>query len=460
MTEFLGIKEAAEYLNVEYKTIYRLVRAGELPAGKIGGVYRIRKEDIEAYWARQAGTLKPAAVVESCAACGQPIASRDFIGGSCEICGAPICKSCWRLDGKRLCADHADMEIKTAEAEKPARLAMLQCGHCRRIILDATQVAGRCAGPDCNEPLCLTCWAAGERHCRAHTETPAQKLDQARAALQRGEISVLVPRGEAKRREINFINRFDRKILSIQTLRNPLSGAIYRVERWDKYHTSEDEAGRLMELLRVGFLERQISDTMPLNLRSRYRLDDPKAPSDQPKGLLIEARVLSHLESHLRDGFDTQPFDLDELSSILVEAMHQAEEEHVVYILGLASTTGWTAGACRHIAASRRGDSFTHRLLLPCLIDLESHALITNSLDARLEAFAPLFSLKLYEEEVADVMAYVQDAVWSGSLTLSQVVERMGIDEKVVKEAFSRLAASGEYRVDEINGLGRVISRA
>jgi excisionase family DNA binding protein len=462
MDNFLGIREAADYLSVEYKTIYRLVRSGELPAGKIGGVYRIRKEDIDAYWARQAGVEHARPVVEHCHACGEPMASRDFVGGQCDVCGAPICKVCWQLDDAHLCSDHADMATEEAEpaAEAPPPASMLRCSYCSRVIADPAHIAGHCQEPACDEPLCRTCQDAGEHYCRAHAPTASQKLEMAREQLARGEISVLVPRGEAKRREINFINRFDRKILSIDAVRNPISGAICRVDRWDTHHETGDDTGRLMELLRTGYLERQISDTMPFNLRSLYRVADGKTRKGEPATLLIEARVVSHLESHLRDGFDARPMGVDELLPMLNEARRDAEATQTIHILGLASTSGWDQDARHYVAAPHSGESFNHRLLLPCLIDLVDHALIVNPADPRLESFAALYSLKMFEEEVADTVKYLRDATWVESVTLSQAMKRLAVDERVVQEAFRRLAGTDEYNIDEINGLGTVISRA
>ena len=53
MSGFLTLEEAAERLGVEYKTVYRLVRSGDIPAGKVGRIYRIRDEDLEGYFERQ-----------------------------------------------------------------------------------------------------------------------------------------------------------------------------------------------------------------------------------------------------------------------------------------------------------------------------------------------------------------------------------------------------------------------
>lgn len=46
----LTLPEAADFLRVSERTIYRLSQAGKLPAIKIGGQWRFRKEDIYNHW--------------------------------------------------------------------------------------------------------------------------------------------------------------------------------------------------------------------------------------------------------------------------------------------------------------------------------------------------------------------------------------------------------------------------
>lgn len=47
--EFLTVREATELLKVNPMTIYRYIKAGKLPAYKIGKDYRIKKEDFEKF---------------------------------------------------------------------------------------------------------------------------------------------------------------------------------------------------------------------------------------------------------------------------------------------------------------------------------------------------------------------------------------------------------------------------
>jgi len=49
----LTINEAAEYLNVERSTLYRLMRQGELtPSARVGRRWRFRLEELDAYLKR------------------------------------------------------------------------------------------------------------------------------------------------------------------------------------------------------------------------------------------------------------------------------------------------------------------------------------------------------------------------------------------------------------------------
>jgi excisionase family DNA binding protein len=47
----LTVAEVAEALRVSSMTIYRLIKAGDLPALRVGKNYRIRLQDLEAYLA-------------------------------------------------------------------------------------------------------------------------------------------------------------------------------------------------------------------------------------------------------------------------------------------------------------------------------------------------------------------------------------------------------------------------
>jgi excisionase family DNA binding protein len=102
MDKLLSLEEAAEILGVEYKTVYRLVRAGKISAGKVGRVYRIKREDLDAYFESSkqriaAKTRRDLIPLENlrCCVTGQRIVSHLDIGGYAADTGEPICKSAW-----------------------------------------------------------------------------------------------------------------------------------------------------------------------------------------------------------------------------------------------------------------------------------------------------------------------------------------------------------------------------
>jgi excisionase family DNA binding protein len=51
---FLKTEEVLTYLRVTPRTIYRLIRTGELPAVRVGRQWRFRQDDLDAWLDRQA----------------------------------------------------------------------------------------------------------------------------------------------------------------------------------------------------------------------------------------------------------------------------------------------------------------------------------------------------------------------------------------------------------------------
>lgn len=47
--DILTIKEVAQYLKVTERTLYRLAQEGKIPAFKVGGSWRFRREDLD-HW--------------------------------------------------------------------------------------------------------------------------------------------------------------------------------------------------------------------------------------------------------------------------------------------------------------------------------------------------------------------------------------------------------------------------
>lgn len=101
--KYLSIEEVADLLGVNYQLIYRLARSGELPAARIGRVYRVAVSDLDAYLEK---SKKVAAGGGTCSVCGKHYTSGLSLKEGCLECGAPICVDCWTRKGIRYCRQH------------------------------------------------------------------------------------------------------------------------------------------------------------------------------------------------------------------------------------------------------------------------------------------------------------------------------------------------------------------
>jgi len=45
--QIMGIKEVSRYLDIKEQTVYRLAKQGKLPALKIGGQWKIKKQHLD-----------------------------------------------------------------------------------------------------------------------------------------------------------------------------------------------------------------------------------------------------------------------------------------------------------------------------------------------------------------------------------------------------------------------------
>ena len=401
MTQYMSIKDVAEYLEVDYKTVYRLVRKGEIASSQVGRVYRIRKADVEAYLSQSSSGIR--------------------------------------------------------QYEPVGRPAPLKCASCMRLLRDTSEIGGRCEAHGCTEPICTTCWAHdGRRTCAPHRPSEAERLEAARAALDAGEIPVLVTALQAGQRERAYLARFDAKMQRLTRLLHPATGEMIVPDRpWAELRETEDAADRLMGLLRTGFLATETEQTLPLNRLSRYRMPGRKRGE---LALVLEARCFAHLSPLVAQGFDTAPATAEEATRLLDAIIAEAEAGDATTLVGLASPTGWSAEARALVDSEETGRAFYHPLVLPYLVDLAQMGVIFNPDDARLPPRALLFAPMLLEEGIARVTeAVVRALVTDSRVTVAEIARETGIDGATIGQALARLIEAGTHRVEVDPALGQVV---
>lgn len=401
MSQYMSIKDVAEWLNVDYKTIYRLIRQDELPAAKVGGVYRINKADVEQYIGQSSRASTPATSVQT----------------------PPV----------------------------------LKCNICQRLLHNVDEVGGYCAHPHCTAEICTTCWKVDEReYCVQHQPSHADLLRAAQTQIADGVTQLLIA-PEARRREQNYITRFDTKVQRITKLWHPLRQQVITPPRpWEELHLETDAVEMLMNLLHTGFLNENLEREMPLNVASRYTVPSLE---EQP-GMILEARALSDLPALVKQGFVTEPLGVAALTPALEQCVRLAEAQSVAYLIGLAATSGWTAEAVTTIAANEAGRAFYHPRVLPCLIDLDSFAVTFNTQDERITPLASLFKPRLPEEELKHVIEWIErELQHSHGVSITELLAQSEIDAPLAQRAFAHLVAQGTHRVEVFPEIGEVIAR-
>jgi excisionase family DNA binding protein len=422
LKEFLTLQEVAEWLGISDKTVSRLILSGQIPAAKVGGLYRLRLADVEEYVEKQ--KVLPHAEDKS-----RSLAHYSSAGS------APLAAT---LEGS-------------------------SCGRCQRLLRGLTGQAGKCQESSCNLPLCRICWSNEyDRYCRRHRLSQAQKLELANKKLESREISVLVTAEEARKREFTFIHRFDQRIRQKPFLISPVDGVKYDVQSWEAIHSQESELDQ-SRLSSLRLIQPDMDpQCMPLNITSLYSWPPPHLRIRHTKSrFIIAASVVTDLTEMAINGFSTAPTSRSRLLKILEERAATARAAEAFCVLGLASPAGWAKEAREMVEGGPRSPSFSSLYLTVCLVDLENGTLAYNPLDRRLRPYLPVYRGELDEELIVRVASWVRDELFSGktSLSLTEAAAGTNMDKAIVKEAFLLLESEGGFILDNVPEFGLTVSR-
>jgi predicted nuclease with TOPRIM domain len=257
-----------------------------------------------------------------------------------------------------------------------------------------------------------------------------------------GEATVTAP--IARLLEMDYLGRFD--ITMSETTEIEMGDAVFEVppNYWDDRGQRRNSRTRLAQLLE----DDEDPNRYPVNGSSRYEITDSRYLGlSRDTEMIIEARVFGHLDAFAQNGFDARPADLDDLLSIVNEAVYEAETEEFTYLLGVASQTGWTERVLQQIQDDEFSRTRFSKYVSLCLIDLQDGAVVYDESDPVATENASLFEPPIDAERINDCVQtirteYVDDVV-PESVVLRDVVEKHGYDSHIVKRAFNRLEHEG-----------------
>jgi len=255
--------------------------------------------------------------------------------------------------------------------------------------------------------------------------------------------------------EMDYVGRFDTTMHEVESLSLPDDTVDLTDGYWDGRSERRTQAPRMADLLDEhggGDVE-----THPTNPTARYEVTRNKYLGMAERlDMIVEATAFSHLEAHAVNGFDAAPATLDDLLGFVNEAVHEAGQKDVPYLLGIASPTGWTDQVEQQVAADDVARTRYSRQVSVCLVDLRDGSLIYDDSDPVVADNVHLFERAVRSERVDDCVRTVRSE-YVGELgretaLLEQVVDDTRFDRHVVKQAFDRLESSGEgeqFYVDE-----------
>lgn len=399
--QYLKIDDAARLLGVSRRWVYRRIWSGELAASKIGGLYFIQRSVLE-----------------------------DLLS-----------------------------QRSTAPAfQKEEALSQEKCGYCYRLLTSDEQIGEVCQAPGCEKIICSQCLAEGIHHCAAHTPSRDQKLEEMQQRQQRGEIQLLVKGSAARLLEINFINRLQARLEQISNLIHPLSSELLSIQDWSEHSQRGDQRSQVMRLLNKVMLDSGTLARTPLNAFLTYTL--PPQKRQKGTGVQIHIQVISRLAEMARQGFDTLPLSAEDLQPWLVQYSDEAQQSGAFHFLVLASPSGWDASARQLVQGKAAGSAFMHRLLLVYLYDLAQGELVYNTHDERTRAYAELFTPLQPEEQIEEAgRAIENELVQHKSLALDYAAQILPFSPTLLRQAFDRLAAGGQYTLLQLPEYGLVIAR-
>jgi hypothetical protein len=291
-----------------------------------------------------------------------------------------------------------------------------------------------------------------------------ERLGKLRTILEGGEVKRFVTRDVAKIQELNYVGRFDVKMIGVpRTIYDPIERKEWKI-RSMSYHHKFNDVDNILDSLKMNYEEAMRK--LPLNLRSRYVVADKKYKlfgKDETK-VIIEAAVLGHLLDYAESGFDTRSVTLSELLSVLTRYIDSAELGNYFHVLGIASVTGFDKRVFEHVNSGDFHNNFISRYVSLCLVDLETGEVFYNESDERIKGYLDLFKPVFDEEKVRAIKEYVVGRLeLKDFAVLDRVVEEATDggeeDKRLAKKVFYDLEKEGIGEVQYDKEFGLVVKK-
>jgi hypothetical protein len=299
----------------------------------------------------------------------------------------------------------------------------------------------------------------GERH--EDLETKVEEMQRS-VPTDDGENGIdgseVVTAATARLFEMDYIGRFDTTMYEIERIERPNDSFEIPDGYWEGRSQRRSDAPRMVQLLG----ESEDISRYPTNPTARYEITERRYLGlSEATEMIIEATVYSDLEAYAANGFDATAADIDDLLTLVNDAVREADRKNVPYLLAIASPTGWTDRVKQRVADDELSRSHYSRQVRVCLVDLRSGEFVSDESDPLVGENIELFDRAVAAEQVERCTDVLRDEYVDGfgreTLGLEEVVEDHGFDRHVVKQSFERLENAGDAAQFYVDGDGLAV---
>ena len=381
---FLTLQDIADQLLVDYKTIYRLVTAGKLPAVKIGNQYRVSKEDLDQYLLAQRVVPKTMTKKEKCIHCGKELVVPSAIATREEATGSPICHTCNKLGPATKIAAKPSSTIETVTQARTEELPLAE---------HKDQLARL---------------AAMESAFFARLESNIFDLKQFKHPHSKKNFPTAMVPDQAQ---------------SHILLDSPQLQDVFSI-RLDQ-----------VALIKQAAMQHRL--TLPKNERRIYNIAEPQGKHD---GVRIIGQFWSPVDQLMNGQTPDRPMALDDANRLIEAQARELKGSPYHHVLGIASPNGFSSEAQQLVT----GKDSKWKILLPkiviLLINLADFLLHVFAKDKTWAAATDLFSFETRkEEESKNTIALKSMLNISQSVSSAEVSSKLGLMPEKAVEAMRRL---------------------
>lgn len=246
-------------------------------------------------------------------------------------------------------------------------------------------------------------------------EAKAKKLAEIDADFKAGKIKRIVKKETALWQEMDYINRFEKKISECQVFYDGLKDREYRISAFFGY--------KLEHL-----------DYITKMKNGRCRKFTYTIRSKNEKLMVIKSIIFLHSKNYDELGIDFQQVSLGDLNEIINEEINKAKNNSLYYLVAVVSPIGFVQDAINY------SKKFISKNLSIILIDTSTAEIFCNNLDKGAMNNIHLFEIKFENEKIKECKEKIRNLLSTKRfITVSELQKETKFDYETINKSFAEL---------------------